>query len=268
MINAETKLYISASSQPGNFGATVFNTLFEIEKIDALYLPRRFTEASVLVQAMMDLNIQGCGVSMPLKSAVVNYMNSISETARVCRSVNTIVNQNGKLLGHNTDVAGVVGAIGNLNCDSYVIYGAGAVVPSICYALKNRPNVNISMIGRNLEKAKHAASLNQVKTADIVPSGKFTLINATPNISLNVDPLFDQYLNSAECYFEVPVGKNLSEISKLKISQGGNVIIGAKMSAYQLKEQFQIYTGKNIGIEIIEGIVREKYLTEEAKSVF
>ena len=40
IINNKTSLYLSCSSSPGNFGATLYNYFFEKKNINSIYLPR------------------------------------------------------------------------------------------------------------------------------------------------------------------------------------------------------------------------------------
>ena len=46
-------------------------------------------------------------VTIPYKQAVIPYLDEISDTAQAIGAVNTVINQNGKLYGHNTDFAGM-----------------------------------------------------------------------------------------------------------------------------------------------------------------
>ncbi len=52
------------------------------------------------------LGIAGFNVTIPYKKTVVPFLDALSEEAASIRAVNTIVNEGGKLIGHNTDIAG------------------------------------------------------------------------------------------------------------------------------------------------------------------
>ena len=79
--------------------------------------------------------------------------------AKESQSVNTIYKENGKIIGHNTDIAGFELAIRHLKYDAknkkIFILGAGGVVPSIIIALK-RMGVKTTLIAgpSNLQTEK------------------------------------------------------------------------------------------------------------------
>ena len=71
---------------------------------------------------------------------MISFLDELSTEAKDTQSVNTIYFQNGKLIGHNTDIEGLNLAIKASKFDvsgkKIFILGAGGVVPSIIFALK------------------------------------------------------------------------------------------------------------------------------------
>lgn len=63
------------------------------------------------VNAVRTLNMKGANVSMPCKTAVMQYMDEIDPAARLCGAVNTIVNTDGYLKGYSTDGVGYMTAL-------------------------------------------------------------------------------------------------------------------------------------------------------------
>ena len=59
--------------------------------------------------------IAGCNVTIPFKNIVIPFTDNLTLEAKQTQSVNTIVFDNGKLVGHNTDIAGFYKAIKSLN---------------------------------------------------------------------------------------------------------------------------------------------------------
>ncbi|MFG2467891.1 shikimate dehydrogenase [Streptomyces canus] len=81
----------------------------------------------------------GLSVTMPLKRAVIPLLDEISETAASVEAVNTVVfTEDGRRLGDNTDIPGMVAALrerGIDQVDSAAVLGAGATASSALAAL-------------------------------------------------------------------------------------------------------------------------------------
>ena len=65
-------------------------------------------EVKHAIQAIKTFHMRGCNVTMPCKTEVVQYMDELSPAAEIIGAVNTIVNEDGKLVGHITDGTGFV----------------------------------------------------------------------------------------------------------------------------------------------------------------
>ena len=93
---------------------------------------------------LRDGNLDGINITVPYKKDFVQLVDSLSLEAKETNSVNTIYSVDGKLIGHNTDIAGFELSIRhckyNANKKKVLIIGAGGVVSSIIVALK-RMNV-------------------------------------------------------------------------------------------------------------------------------
>jgi shikimate dehydrogenase len=81
----------------------------------------------------------GLSLTMPLKRAVIPMLDEVSETAASVEAVNTVVfGADGRCVGDNTDIPGIVGALrehGIEQVDSAAILGAGATASSALAAL-------------------------------------------------------------------------------------------------------------------------------------
>jgi len=63
--------------------------------------------------ALARQTLRGFNVTMPHKTAILPLLDAVSPQARACGSVNTVVNDDGRLIGHNTDMIGLAMALGN-----------------------------------------------------------------------------------------------------------------------------------------------------------
>jgi shikimate dehydrogenase len=260
-IDNQTKVYISASSNPGNFGATAYNLLFKKLGMNCIYIPRAFSDARGLIETIKIMDIKGCSVSMPLKGIVIEYLDIIDEDAQKTRSVNTIVNNSGCLFGYNTDCYGVEKVLQNSQKGTVLIYGAGSVVNSIIYAIKKLRFTNITITARSFQKAAELAKKNGViaKEVNFLDDSYGLLINATPaSIESKEKELFS-LLNKAGKVFDLVVyPEDTNFIAEAKRSKR-ETICGIEMSKFQLQKQFEYYTGFQPRIEEISAIVNDYY---------
>ena len=86
----------------------MYNHCFQKFGLDWAYLAfdvpaERTGEA---VAAIRTLHMRGANVTMPCKNAVIPFLDELTPAARAIQAVNTIVNEDGVLVGHNTDGCG------------------------------------------------------------------------------------------------------------------------------------------------------------------
>ena len=84
------------------------NTAFEALGLDYAYLafdiqPEQLEDC---VKGLKALGAKGWNVSMPYKNSIIPLLDEVSQASRLCGSVNTVINQDGKLYGTVTDGTG------------------------------------------------------------------------------------------------------------------------------------------------------------------
>lgn len=86
----------------------MYNHCFQKFGLDWAYLAFNIPQekAGDAVQAIRTLGMRGANVTMPCKNAVIPYLDKLTPAAEAIQAVNTIVNENGTLVGHNTDGCG------------------------------------------------------------------------------------------------------------------------------------------------------------------
>lgn len=114
------------------------NSAFSLLHLDYAYLAFDVTEDQLpaAVAGLRAINAKGWNLTMPLKTAIIPYLDELSEAAALSNSVNTVVNDNGRLIGHTTDGAGYMDSVRDAGFDiigkSMVLLGAGGAATSIC----------------------------------------------------------------------------------------------------------------------------------------
>lgn len=86
----------------------MYNHCFQKFGLDWAYLAFDVPaeKAGEAVAAIRTLHMRGANVTMPCKNAVIPYLDELTPAAKAIQAVNTIVNENGHLVGHNTDGCG------------------------------------------------------------------------------------------------------------------------------------------------------------------
>ena len=133
MINKDTKIYCSFSSNPGNNGCVFFNGKFQEHSINAIYKSFYSNDIKKSIEAVKSLDIKGFALSMPFKIEALDYVDEVEDSARKIGSINTVVNKDGYLKGYNTDWVGVKKYFKKNNFDLIYIIGNGGFSKAIQY---------------------------------------------------------------------------------------------------------------------------------------
>ena len=121
----------------------------------------------------------GINVTIPYKQAVVPYLDEIDETARAIGAVNTVINRDGKLIGYNTDLYGLIQLILrlglDLSCKKVLILGTGGTSRTAFYAAQQLGAREILRVSRTGKESciTYEEALSSHTDAQI-------LINTTP----------------------------------------------------------------------------------------
>ena len=133
MINKETKIYCSFSSNPGNNGCIFFNSEFKELNMNAIYKSFYSDDIKKSIEAVKSLGIKGFALSMPFKIEALDYVDEVEESARKIGSINTVVNKDGYLKGYNTDWVGVKKYFEIQRFNSLYIIGNGGFSKAVQY---------------------------------------------------------------------------------------------------------------------------------------
>ncbi len=140
MINRDTQLCMSLAGRPGNFGTRFHNYLYEKLGLNFIYKAFTTQDIAAAVKGVRALGIRGCAVSMPFKESCMPFLDAIDPSAKVIDSVNTIVNDDGRLTGFNTDYIAVKSLITHhqLNTTTRVmIRGSGGMGKAVIAAFRD-----------------------------------------------------------------------------------------------------------------------------------
>tara|TARA_Y100001970_G_C14065462_1_gene766448 strand:- start:163 stop:957 length:795 start_codon:yes stop_codon:yes gene_type:complete len=246
------KYFVIGNPVDHSLSPKLHNHWFEKNNINAVYDKKKINEKDLqlIISEVKEKKINGINVTVPFKKAVIPYLDKLSTEAEQTQSVNTIILKNDNLVGHNTDIAGFIKAIKNLNFNikgkKIFILGAGGVVPSIIFALNKMKVSKMIVSNRSKNKAEDLKSrfpnLELLDWGDIIDFD--VIINATSlglkNESINLN--FSKF-GKNKLFYDViynPLETNfLKEGKKL----GNKTENGKLMFIYQAFEAFKLWHG-------------------------
>jgi shikimate dehydrogenase len=196
----------------------------------------------------------GLSVTMPLKRAVIPLLDEISETAASVEAVNTVVfSEDGRRLGDNTDIPGMVAALrerGIEQVDSAAILGAGATASSALAALAR---ICTGQVVAYVRSGARAAEMRQwgerldvdVRTADWADAAEALdapLVIATTPAGAT-DALAHAVPERPAALFDVLYDPWPTELAARWSMIGGAVVSGLDLLVHQAVLQVEQMTG-------------------------
>lgn len=255
----------------------MYNEGFRQLGLDYAYLAFDIKEEQVadFINAAKLLNMRGFNVTMPCKTEAAMHLNELSKAAQLIGAVNTVVNENGRLIGHNTDGIGFVRNLKENGVEvkdkTITLLGGGGTGKSVLVqlVLSGAKQINVfNRKGTNFEKLENLKMKLQkeapgcsVEIYDIQDEQQLKttiqtshiLINATnvgmcPNEDESIikdTSVYKEELVVAEIIYN-PLETKLMKDAK---AAGVRTIIGGKgMLYWQGAEAFRLFTGKELPI--------------------
>ncbi|EOY7274174.1 shikimate dehydrogenase [Clostridioides difficile] len=277
-ISGRTGLFALIGTPVGHSKSPVmYNYSFEKLDLDYRYLAFDITVDKVkeALSAIKTFNIKGANVTMPCKSAVTEYMDELSPAARIIGACNTIVNDNGKLVGHITDGVGYVRNLKENEVEvkgkKVTIMGAGGAATAIqvqC-ALDGAREISIfnakddfykraEQTVENIKKEVPKCIVNlydledtnklyeEIESSDILTNA--TLIGMKPyDNETNIKDT--SVLRKDLVVTDVVYNPRKTKMIEDAESNGCKAIGGLEMLLYQGAESFNLYTGLEMPVK-------------------
>jgi len=218
-----------------------------------------------LVQAARMMGFAGLNITYPCKQAVIPLLDDLSDEARAMGAVNTIVFQNGKLTGHNTDGSGWTWGFRNAHPDAdvtrVVLLGAGGAGSAIAHALLRLGAQSLVVVDSDAHRATALAdNLNAIYSGNRASAGNDTasalhnatgLVHATPTgtaahpgMPVPAELLHPGLWVADVVYF--PIETQLIQTAR---ARGCPVIDGGTMAVGQAIGAFELFTGQTADVD-------------------
>jgi 3-dehydroquinate dehydratase/shikimate dehydrogenase len=252
-LDRATKLFgVAGNPISHSLSPLMQNTAFRKENVNAVLLPLKVRALDDLLRLVHELPLAGVAVTMPLKQEVLPHLANMDPLTTKIGACNTLrVCGNGKIVGFNTDVAGVVRPLEKrlkLKGARVAVLGAGGAARSAVFGLVEQ-GAEVLIVNRTHETAVALAKEAKAKALkhELFAKGHFdVLINATPcgmAGSKQALPIAANELN-AGLVFDMVYNPMETPLLKLARERGIPVVTGLEMFVQQGARQFEIWTGK------------------------
>lgn len=211
-------------------------------------------------------NVGGFSVTMPYKEEIMGYMDHYDPVAKVIGAVNTVVNEDLKLIGYNTDALGSMQALrekSDVIGKRALVMGAGGAARAIAYSLKEFA-ADVFVFNRTPENAEAFAKEFEIETVsfDQIKKGRFDIIiNATPVGSFpNTEEslLSASQISSQAVVMDIVTNPLETRLLKEAKKAGALTVSGERMLLHQAALQFNLFFKRTPPIEVMENALYEE----------
>jgi shikimate dehydrogenase len=225
-----------------------------------------------LISAIRTIGFAGLNITFPCKQAVLPLLDDLSEEARLMGAVNTVINRDGRLTGHNTDGSGWAWGfrrtLPDADLSRVVLLGAGGAGSAIAHAVLRLGAAQLVVVDSDIARADaladalnaaHGAQRARSAALAAALSGATGLIHATPTGMLKLPgmPLPETLLRPDLWISEVvyvPLDTALLQAARrigCRTVNGGTMAVGQALGA------FELFTGRRADATRMEAHFRE-----------
>ena len=249
------------------------NAAFKELGLNLVYVAFTVTrnELKDAISGARSLGMQGLNVTMPHKNAVMSYLDETDSTAKAIGAVNTILNEQGKLIGYNTDGNGALRALKENGISAkekkMLILGAGGAAKAIAFQAAQDVE-EVVILNRTSEKAEKLAELLCKKFGKRVNGGALSaevlkkelkttdiLVNATSvgmHPDVNRSPVPSDLLRRDLCVMDIIYNPLETKLVTDAKAVGAKVVLGLEMLLYQGAVAFEIWTNCPAPVEVMK----------------
>lgn len=234
--------------------------LYRLIDIEVLGVPPE--AVGDLVRAARDLGFDGLNITHPCKQLVIPHLDGLSPQAEALGAVNTVVFEDGRAIGHNTDVTGFAASFArglpDVPLERVVQLGAGGAGAAVAHATLTLGAGCVTVVDALPERAAalvaslngrfgagRAAAATPDRLADLLAHAD-GVVHATPT-GMAAHPglpfpaaLLDPGLWVAEVVYR-PLETELLRTAR---AAGCAVLDGGGMAVFQAVDAFRLFTGR------------------------
>ncbi|WP_319522164.1 shikimate dehydrogenase [uncultured Desulfosarcina sp.] len=263
-IDANTRLYaVIGDPVAHSLSPAMHNAAFEQTGYNGAYTAFRVTDLPGAIAGIRALDIHGLSVTIPHKVAVMDLLDEIDPLARRIGAVNTIVNEDGRLFGFNSDSPGAMAALLEKTPVAHrrvAVIGAGGAARALAHGIREYGG-RLTVVNRSVDKGQRLAGELEsdfCPLADFSGVGYDILVNTT---SVGMVPKTDRMPVGYACLRPgmtvMDIVYNPLETKLLKAAReaGCAVVDGVAMFVHQGALQFERWTGLKAPVQLMKRTV-------------
>ena len=264
-----------------SMGPAIHNPAFEALGLPLVYVAHDVAPADLAaaVAGTRVLGYRGLSVTMPHKVAALSLVDEVDAMARAIGCINTVVNQNGRLVGYNSDGQGALDALERAGIAipgrRVLVLGSGGAARAVAMtvALLGRPaeleilgvvEDELVRLGRDVAERAGAvvnarmlddkALVAAVAQADVLLH--CTPVGMTPDTAHSLVPR--ELLRPALAVFDAVYNPRRTLLVAQAAERGCRVVEGMEMFLGQAMVQFELWTGQKAPAEVMRKVIEAR----------
>ena len=243
--------------------------------IDASYRAHEVAPEGVaeFVNGLRSPGVLGINVTVPHKEAVIPHLDEVDEWASSAGAVNTIVNRDGRLTGHNTDGSGFLRSLREAagfdpTGKRVLVLGAGGAARGVVLALVRQQVGHLTIANRTVERAERlaelamnggvegvATGLSNGEAGDAAASADLIVNCTTVGMSHGPDeqgsPFSREQIPTTVLVNDLVYNPLETPLLREAAAAGASRLGGIHMLVYQGADSFEMWTGQPAPVEVM-----------------
>lgn len=258
----------------------IYNASLDELGLDFVYLAFKVEDLKNALAGMRAIpNFRGMSVTIPHKMKVMEYLDEVGEVDRSIGSINTVINEDGKLVGKGTDGPAALKALADagvdLNGKHVLMLGAGGVARAVAFTLARvggiskltlldinagildglgadlRNGTEVEIVARVMDDG---ALVTAMETADVIIN--CTPVGMHPRVNASLIPV--ELFRPGQVAFDVVYTPQRTKMLIDAASRGLQTVSGVEMFLNQAVLQFEHIVGVKPPVEVMRRVLLEK----------
>lgn len=259
----------------------IHNAAFRSLGVDCVYLAWKVERIGDAIRGLRALgNFRGASVTIPHKVAAVPFLDEIEPTAERIGAINTIVAENGRLIGYNTDATGALRALRGggvaLAGRRIVMLGSGGAARAIAFALAAESDAE-KLVILGVDHAERTALADDLRSKTALPVDDDTLDESTlrravpdAHVLIHCTPvgMFPKadascvpasLLHAGLAVMDIVYNPRVTRLLADAQRAGCRTIPGLEMFLHQAVAQFELWTNRSAPVEVMRAVLESRF---------